>query len=66
MEETGYILYRKGMEEARLSVFAAIDLGDEGISSEKHGFLVELVKKSILVFAEGEKEREKDRMLIVP
>jgi hypothetical protein len=67
LEEMAYIIFRMNREEsAKLTLFAAHDLGPEGIPSEDHGFLKGLVQKSILFYIEGEKESQKDRLIVIP
>lgn len=67
LEEMAYILFRMNQEEsAKLVLLAADDLRSEGLSSKTHGFLKELVKKSILLYGEDERERRRDQLIITP
>ena len=67
LEEMAYILFRMNQEEsAKLVLLAADDLRSEGLSSKTHGFLKELVKKSILLYGEDEREQRRDQLIITP
>ncbi|MCD6352652.1 MAG: hypothetical protein J7M06_00365 [Proteobacteria bacterium] len=56
LEEMAYIFLDTHKEElAKLALCAAHDLRPDGLSSDRHGFLINLTKKSINIYAAGEK-----------
>ncbi len=67
LEETAYVLWQKGQEgEARVSVAAALALGEESRILTPHPFLLELVKRSIdTMLREEEAKRKEEPSLVV-
>lgn len=67
LEEMAYMLYCEGDEvSAKCALCAAVDLGAGGLPSEGHGFLRELIKRSIHLYLEGEKAQQKDGLIVPP
>jgi hypothetical protein len=67
LEEMAYILWKKGKEnEARTSLAAAISMEEESQFLSPHPFLLELVKRSLQIRLDEEKEKqEKEPALII-
>jgi hypothetical protein len=67
LEEMAYILFRTDQrQEAELALYAAVDLDPDGLPSSGHGFLSALVRKSVLMYCEAEKENRRRRNIVVP
>ena len=67
LEEIAYLLWKKGNEEeARMSLAAAVAMAAESQLLSPHPFLLELVKRSLQIPLDEEKEkREKERDFII-
>lgn len=67
LEEMAYVLFCTDQrEEAELALHAAADLDPEGLPSQGHGFLCALVKRSVLLYCEAEKENRRRRNIMLP
>jgi len=67
LEETAYILFCLQKEElAKLTLAAGYDLREEGVISENHNFIRELVKRSLLFYKEANENSVDDSLIITP
>ena len=65
LEEISFVLYKTGKkEEAKLALFAAINISDR-VSPEKNMFLLELMRKSILRVKSVKEDRRKEEPSLI-
>jgi len=66
LEEMAYVLWKKGQEnDARISLAAALGLEKESGILSPHPFLLELVKRSLTLLWEGEREKKEEELSLI-
>ena len=62
-----YIFLKTNKEElATIALCAADNLKPDGLASDKHGFVTNLIKKTIDLYAEGEKINREKKCIVSP